>query len=282
MMPQDRASVIVALLTPFDERGRVDIGAFEAHVTFLAERGVDAVMTAGTTGEGALLDPDEVVVVAAAAVRAGGGMSVLAHVGRPATEDTIDLACRALDVGVGAIVAVVPYYHRLTDGQIRRHYRALMNRCGPERVFAYTIPALTVNDLAPASVRSLAEEGLAGIKDSTKSFRRHLAYLQAVRASPQGCRVYMGSDDLVLQSLRAGSAGAVSAIANARPNLLISLRDAFDAGQDADADRLREELRNERTRLSRGPALASLKRAAARELGKADIAYPIFQRAPLG
>ena len=281
-MLSDGPSVIAALLTPFDERGHVDAGALQAHVTFLAERGVDGVMTAGTTGEGALLDPDEVVATAAAAVSARGSMSVLAHVGRPATEATIDLGCRALEAGVEAIVAVVPYYHRLTDDQVSRHFLALMNRCGPERVLAYTIPALTVNDLAPATARALAGEGLAGIKDSTKSFRRHLAYLRAARSSQHVCRVFMGSDELALRSLRAGSAGVVSAVANCRPDLLVALRDASRGGRDDDADRLQEELRRVRGELSRGPALSGLKRAATSLLGQAGIEYPAFLRAPLG
>ncbi|MGH3034170.1 MAG: dihydrodipicolinate synthase family protein, partial [Gaiellaceae bacterium] len=51
----DRGSVVVALLTPFDADGRVDIGALERHVESLVEAGADALMPAGTTGEGVLL-----------------------------------------------------------------------------------------------------------------------------------------------------------------------------------------------------------------------------------
>mgnify|MGYP003288082378 CR=1 FL=1 len=79
---QKRPSVIVALATPFDANGRVDLEALRAHVEFLCEEAVDALMPAGTTGEGALLDHEEVELLVAATVEASEGRAnVLAHVG---------------------------------------------------------------------------------------------------------------------------------------------------------------------------------------------------------
>jgi dihydrodipicolinate synthase/N-acetylneuraminate lyase len=58
-----RPSVIVALLTPFDEDGRFDEPALSAHVDQLVDAGVDALMPCGTTGEAALLSDEEVAEV---------------------------------------------------------------------------------------------------------------------------------------------------------------------------------------------------------------------------
>ena len=78
-----RASVIVALLTPFDEDGRPDKAALSAHVDQLVEAGVDAVTPCGTTGEAALLSDDELSeVVRATCAATAGRVPVLAHVGR--------------------------------------------------------------------------------------------------------------------------------------------------------------------------------------------------------
>src|SRR5688572_19193636 len=101
-------------------------------------------MPAGTTGECALLEADEMQALIAATVRSAGGRArVLAHVGRPSTDATIRLARQALDSGASAVSAVVPYYYKHSAADIERHYRALMDAVGPDRVYAYTIPERT-------------------------------------------------------------------------------------------------------------------------------------------
>src|SRR5207247_3867325 len=53
--------VVVALLTPYRSDGSVDADAVQAHVEWLLDQGVDGLMPAGTTGEGPLLEDDELV-----------------------------------------------------------------------------------------------------------------------------------------------------------------------------------------------------------------------------
>ena len=59
MVSSTPRAVLPALLTPFDERGEVDAAALRDHVEFLIEAGVHGIMPCGTTGETALLEPDE-------------------------------------------------------------------------------------------------------------------------------------------------------------------------------------------------------------------------------
>ena len=96
-MVLDRPGVIVALLTPFDDDGRLDEPALRAHVDQLVEAGVDGLMPCGTTGEGPLLSDDELATVVRATCEAAGDrLPVLAHVGRPGTRPTLELARRAV------------------------------------------------------------------------------------------------------------------------------------------------------------------------------------------
>ena len=96
-MELNRPSVIVALLTPFEENGGLDEAALAAHMDYLVSAGVDGVMPCGTTGEGPLLSDDDVTeVVRATCNAAAGRVPVLAHVGRPGTPSTLALARRAV------------------------------------------------------------------------------------------------------------------------------------------------------------------------------------------
>jgi 4-hydroxy-tetrahydrodipicolinate synthase len=270
---------VVALFTPFAEDGKVDRDALLGHVRYVLDQGADAVMPCGTTGEGALLEEDEVAAVVAATAEAAAGREVIAHVGRPGTDATIRLARRAVDSGAAAVSAVVPYYYSLTPEQTLRHYASLLEAVPDVPVFAYTIPERTGNQLEPGTFESLADDGLAGLKDSTKSFERHLEYLAVAKA--HDVRVLMGSDAMVLEALRAGAAGSVSALANVRPDLLVRLKRAFLDGNMEKAEATQAEIADLRESLSQGPALAALKRAVSERLAEHGVRYPSALRAPL-
>jgi 4-hydroxy-tetrahydrodipicolinate synthase len=275
-------SVVVAVLTPIGGNEEVELAVLREHVEFLVGEGVDGLMPCGTTGEGPLLGDDEVAAVTQAVVAAAAGrVRVLAHVGRASTRASVALARRAIAAGADAVSAVVPYYYEVGDAQVLRHYRALLELAGETPVYAYTIPARTGNEFSPQALRTLAGDGLAGLKDSTKSIERHREYLEVAEAS-EGFSVFMGSDGLLLEALEAGAAGSVSAIANVRPDLLVGLKRAFVEGRMAEAKALQGEIGALRAALADEPALAGLKRAAASQLAKNGIPYPATLRAPLG
>jgi dihydrodipicolinate synthase/N-acetylneuraminate lyase len=269
----EHPAVVVALLTPFDRDGHPDAAALRDHVEYLIEERVDGLMPCGTTGEGPLLSEAEVASVVATVVEAARGrIPVLAHVGRPDTVATLRLAHRTLADGADGVSAVVPYYYALEDAQIVAHYRALIDVADGKPAYAYTIPARTGNELSVEAARSLAHAGLAGVKDSTKSFERHRAYLDT------GLPVLMGSDGMVAQALKAGAAGCVSALANVRPDLLLRLKQTAADAREEEASAAQEEVSALRAELSRGRALVALKRAAAERVS----GYPSTLRAPLG
>ena len=280
----ERPLLVTALVTPFDDRGEVDHLALAAHVDHLAGAGIDALMPCGTTGEGARLTDDEVSAVIATVIAAAGDRAlVLAHVGRVATGATVGLAERAIADGAAAVSAVVPYYDPLTEQQIIAHYRELIERASAVPVYAYNIPDRTGNDLSANAVATLAGAGLAGIKDSTKSFERHLEYLDvAVRCAADGhpIDVLTGSDAMVLQSLRAGATGSVSAIGNFRPDLFTDIKAALVRSDNEAADRAAAAIKEIRDSIVAGPVLRQLKQAVAECLVAAGIRYPVAVRAP--
>jgi 4-hydroxy-tetrahydrodipicolinate synthase len=253
----DGAEVYAALLTPLAADGGVDADALRAHCRWLVASGVDGVLVAGTTGEGPLLGDDDVVRAVSAVA---GETRVIAHAGRPSTAATAALAERALEAGADEISVVVPYYYELGDEQLLAHFAAVAP------VLAYVIPARTVNDVSAALLDRLADVGVVGVKDSTKSLARHEEYLEVARRRP-GFRVYMGSDGHAADALERGATGLISAVANVRPELVVALRDG--------AREVEHELLAVRAR-TRG--LAGLKRLVAERIE----GYPVGVRAPLG
>jgi dihydrodipicolinate synthase/N-acetylneuraminate lyase len=283
-MELNRPSVIVALLTPFEENGGLDEAALAAHMDYLVSAGVDGVMPCGTTGEGPLLSDDEVTeVVRATCTAAAGRVPVLAHVGRPGTRSTLALARHAVEDGAHAVSAVVPYYYPADGDQIRRHYAALVEELAGTPVYGYTIPERTHNELDPGLLGALIADGLAGLKDSTKSIGRHREYAAAARDAGGPFDLLMGSASLVLEAVRAGAAGAVLAVANSHPELCADLMRACREGRGEDAERLQAELAAVEREIDRDGTIPGLKRRVAdrlRERGAAS--YGTDLRAPLG
>jgi 4-hydroxy-tetrahydrodipicolinate synthase len=185
-----------------------------------------------------------------------------------------------VEAGASAISAVVPYYYPLTPEQTLRHYRSLLQAVPDVPVFAYTIPERTGNELQRETLEALADDGLAGLKDSSKSFDRHLEYLAAAKG--QDLQIFMGSDGMVLDALRAGAAGSVSALANLRPDLLVRLKRAFLEGREEEGEGIQQEIAQLRTSFSQGPALGALKRAVSDALADIGVRYPYALRDPLG
>jgi len=275
----DAPAILPALLTPFDEHGQVDRGALTAHVDYVIEAGVDGIMPCGTTGETALLEPDEVIAVVATVVAtAAGRVPVVAHVGRPSTLATERLIHAAIAEGADAVSAIVPYYYAFGDREIVAHFRALIAAAGDTPLLAYTFPARTGNDLSAQAFATLVGDGLAGLKDSTSSVERHDAYL----AAAPDAQIFAGSPSLLLHALRGGSRGSVAALANLRPELLVALARAWRDGDDEEAERLQVEVAEAERAITTGQPLVALKTGVAELLAARGVAYPAALRSPLG
>jgi 4-hydroxy-tetrahydrodipicolinate synthase len=266
---------LAAISTPFSEDGSVALDAFGEHVRWLADAGLDGVFVAGTTGEGVLLEDDEIAALTGRAVEAGDGLRVIAQVGRPSTHATARLARRAIDLGADAVAAYVPWFYPATDADARTHFHGLLEAAGDVPAFLYNIPRRTVNDLSAELAGELAAAGFKGMKDSTGSFERHEAYLDATR--DQDFELYIGSEPLVLRAHREGAAGAITGLAGARPELFARLREALAAGDDAAADAVQEEIAAAKADVeSEGSTVAAVKRRVAEQLD----GYPPAPRAP--
>ncbi len=214
--------VIVAMPTPMEASGAVDLAATTRLTGWLIRKGVDGLFVCGTTGEGPLLLDDERVAVARAAVRAAAGqVPVVAQVGAATTAQTVELARRCVDAGADALAVVTPHFFRYSDKELIAHYSAVAHAVPDHAVLAYSIPALTGNAVTPAVIRGLRGiSNIIGMKDSTGD-----AYglVLLAEAGGPGFRLVVGADLLSLEVLAMGWAGMVSGPASAIPEPHVAL-----------------------------------------------------------
>jgi dihydrodipicolinate synthase/N-acetylneuraminate lyase len=148
-------------------------------------------------------------------------------------------------------------------------------------VYGYTIPSHTHRELEPALLERLIGDGLAGLKDSTKSPARHRDYAAAVRAADAPFALFTGSAGLVLEALGEGSAGAVLALANLHPEPCVALVRAVRDGRDDEAERAQAEMAEHDAALKAAGPIPTLKRGVAERLAERGAAYGATVRGPL-
>ena len=270
---------LAAISTPFGADGEIDLGAFGAHLAWILERGLDGVFVGGTTGEGVLLDDDELLALVDRAVAVAGGSAVIAQVGRASTRATLRLLEGAYAAGAEQVAAYVPWFFPLEDVQVRHHFLALLEAAAERPLLVYSIPRHHVNVLRPAVLGELAAAGLAGMKDSTADAACHAEFASAVAG--RAFRIYTGTDELILGAVRSGGYGAITQFAAARPDLLAALGRAIDAGDQSAADAAAAVLAAERAALGReGPPIAAVKRRVRAALAEHGVDYPATTRSP--
>jgi 4-hydroxy-tetrahydrodipicolinate synthase len=262
--------VLAAITTPFGSDGAIDLDAFEAHIGWLQEVGLDGLFVAGTTGEGVLLDEEEVEALAARAT--AFSLQVIVQVGRPSTRATVALARRALAAGADGVAAYVPWFYPITPDRIRDHFLAVLEAADGAPAFLYNIPPRTVNDLSPELAGQLARAGFTGLKDSTGDFERHREYLAAV---PGSFEVYTGTEPLIRDSVAAGAAGSINGLSNCVPELMTALRAGDDAAHE-ELVRLKAEVK------AASSTVAAIKRRVRERLAERGVDYPDATRAPFG
>ena len=116
MRPEVFRGSATAIITCFDEHGKLNMPAFENLVEWQIEQGTDALVVCGTTGESATLSDQEFATLIEGAVKAAGGrIPVIAGTGSNNTEHAIQRSALAQTLGANAILCVTPYYNKTTQ-----------------------------------------------------------------------------------------------------------------------------------------------------------------------
>lgn len=253
------AGIVCALVTPFRKDGAVDEPALRELIDFQAERGVDGLFVLGTTGEGPLLDAGErrhATEVAAELLR--DRLPLVVHCGAADTLTAVALARHAEEVGAVASAAVVPFFFRYGDAELYRHFATIAEAAPRIGHYLYENPERVGYSAGVGLVARLVDEvpGVLGVKDTGDSVGKLGRYL----ASPgTAIQVYTGSNLTVLPALVMGARGAVSALANAAPELLVAINRACCAGDLQQARRLQLALTRLQDCLAGLPYIAAIK-----------------------
>jgi 4-hydroxy-tetrahydrodipicolinate synthase len=194
--------VLSAMVTPFDDEGRLDLDMARR----LQGRGHDGIVVAGTTGESSTIDDDEKLALWAAVAEAVT-IPVIAGSGSNDTAHSVRLTSEASKLGVAGILAVGPYYNRPSQAGIEAHMRAIAGATDLP-VVIYDIPVRTGRKITTATLLRLAREvpNILGLKDAAGNPGETAALISS---APDGFEVHSGDDAMTLPLLASGAVGVI-------------------------------------------------------------------------
>lgn len=229
---------IVALVTPMQPNGALDLPTLRDLVDWHVASGTDAIVATGTTGESPTLDFDEqVAVIQTVTEQAAGRVPVIAGTGSSSTHKTILMTQKAMEIGVDACLLVTPYYNKPTQEGLYQHYRTVAEEV-PIPQILYNVPSRTGCDLLPPTVERLSSiPNIVGIKEGMPE--RVRAILQCCASSLD---VFSGDDATALEIIRLGGKGVISVTANVAPAAMHEMCQAALAGDFALAEQINQRL----------------------------------------
>ncbi len=234
---EDFSGLTVAMITPFCD-GQIDVEALQRQVEFQVEAGTTCVCPVGTTGECPTLShPEHERVISAVVEAAGKRIKVMAGTGSNSTEEALRLTRWAAKAGADAALLVAPYYNKPTQEGFFQHFRVLAQAVDIP-ICVYNIPGRTGKNIEPETIIRMAElPNITMVKEATGSLDQASQIINATDLT-----VLSGDDSLTLPLLSIGGRGVVSVVGNIVPKDVISLLDAFAAGDIPAAQRWHHRL----------------------------------------
>lgn len=256
--------VLAPVVTPFRRDLSPDHERLVSHSRWLLSQGVGLAVF-GTTSEGNSLALEEKIELLDRLVDGRiDPARLMPGTGSTALTDTVRLTAHATRLGCAGVLLLPPFYYKgVSDEGLFRSIAEVIDRVADPRlrVYLYNIPPVSQVPITLPLIERLlkAYPGIvAGAKDSSGNWDNTKAYLDTFAA--QGFAVFPGSEAFLLQGLRHGGAGCISATANVNPAAIANL---FATWQTADADAQQLELSQVRGIFARYPMIPALKAAIA-------------------
>ena len=232
--------LLTAMVTPFDEGGRLDYEQSKKLALALLNSGSDGVVVVGTTGESPTLIRDEELHLFAEVKSAVGEQgSVIASTGSNSTAEALEATKGAERIGVDACILVVPYYNKPTQEGLYQHFKTIAHSTNLPCIL-YNVPSRTVVSLSADTVIRLSQiDNIIGVKEASGNLSE---ISKIISNSSEGFLVWSGNDSDTLPILALGGYGVVSVASHLVGNQIRQMIDSFTNGEIENASRIHRQL----------------------------------------
>jgi 4-hydroxy-tetrahydrodipicolinate synthase len=263
MPSQPFSGVLVPVLTPFTAGGEPDAGRFIAFCRWLLDQGARGLAIFGTTSEANSMSPAERMELLDRLIETGiPAQKLMPGTGACAMTDAAMLVRHAVEHGCGGVLMLPPFYYKgVSDDGIFAFISGVVDKVGSPalKLFLYHIPPMAVVGYSLDLVGRLITaypETVVGLKDSSGDWSNTAALLERF----PGFAVFPGSEVFLLDGLRKGAAGCITASGNVN---VPGIKKVYDNWRGPQAEALQAEITTLRNTLQAYPMVPALKRIVA-------------------
>ena len=269
MQPSSRVKriegVLSPVITPFNKDYSPDAGRFVRHCRWLLKSGCAGLAVFGTNSEANSLSVSEKRKLLEAL--AAGGVSpsqLMPGTGHCALTDSIELTRAAVEMGCAGVLMLPPFYYKgVSDEGLYRNFAEVIERVGDERLqlYLYHIPPVSQVGISLALIERLLSKYpgiVAGLKDSSGDWANTKSMLDAF--AKDGFDVFAGSETFLLDNMRGGGKGCITATGNINPGPIANVYRNWRSGE---ADKLQAGITATRKIVQKQPMIPALKSAVA-------------------
>ncbi len=224
--------VYTALITPFDESGRICEKTLVEALHRQHQSGIDCVVLLGTTGEPATVEDYERDLLVKVAVRElKGKIPIMVGCGTPCTKKTIEMVKKAEALGADAIQIITPYVNKPTQEGLYLHFEAI-SRATHLPICVYNIPGRCMVNLEVATVAKIAEiPNVVGIKECSGNFQQMGEIIERICSKKENFSLFSGDDPATLPMMAIGATGIMSVISNLIPAEMVEFVKTIQSGK---------------------------------------------------
>ena len=257
--------VLAPVITPFRKDYAPDAPRFVRHCRWLLKSGCAGLAVFGTNSEANSLSVSEKKSLLEKLVAGGVPASALMPgTGHCALSDSIEMTRAAVELGCAGVLMLPPFYYKgVSDEGLYRNFAEVIERVGDERLqlYLYHIPPVAQVSITLGLIERLLSKYpgiVAGVKDSSGEWSNTKAMLDAF--AKEGFDVFAGSEVFLLDNMRHGGKGCITATGNINPGPIANV---YRNWRSADADRLQAGISATRKIVQKQPMIPALKAAVA-------------------
>jgi len=257
--------VLSPVITPFGKDYAPDAGRFVRHCKWLLKSGCAGLAVFGTNSEANSMSVSEKRRLLEALVAGGVPASALMPgTGHCALSDSIEMTRAAVELGCAGVLMLPPFYYKgVPDEGLYRNFAEVIERVGDERLslYLYHIPPVAQVSISLALIERLLSKypgTVAGVKDSSGDWANTKAMLDSFAKG--GFDVFAGSEVFLLDNMRNGGKGCITATGNINPGPIANV---YKNWRSSDADQLQAGITATRKIVQKQPMIPALKTAVA-------------------
>lgn len=206
----------VAIVTPFDKKGNVDVQTLTKIVKHLHDGKVEYIVILGTTGESVTLSKDEKKLVTDTIIKANGNkLPLVLGIGGNNTQEVVEAFGKTDLKPFEAILSVAPYYNKPNQEGYYQHYKAI-SKASKKDIILYNVPGRTGSNVTWETQVRIAKDfkNIVATKEASGNIEQ---IMKVIKNKPKNFMVISGDDNLTLPIIAAGGSGVISVVAQAFP-----------------------------------------------------------------